>query len=406
MHAQAVATQPADRVLRRAGRPRHDRRRLGAGAGAGDPPARGAGARRSSGCRSPRERQAEILQALDFQTVDGVPAARASGLDVTVPALRRVDVTREVDLIEEVARIDGLEKLPATLPARRGAVGLLEPRPAGAPRGRGRARRPRPARGRRLELHRPRPARPAAPARTSTRCGRSCGWRTRCRRPSRRCARRCSARCSTPRGTTSRATARTWRSSSPGRVPCRYAGREQARMPRRASSTAAAGHALPRRVEEHHALGALLTGALGGRASKSWRGERGEADFFAAKALLGRGARQVPRRLVGAAGRRLAVPASRPQRRGARRRGEERSGVRGGGAPARRRGVGPRAHRRVRDRPRQARRRVPARGRPSRRSRRCRRCARTSRSSLPDTVAAAQVLERVRSRRAGRCSTT
>ena len=47
------------------------------------------------------------------------------GLDVTVPALRRADVTREVDLIEEVARIDGLEKLPATLPARRGAVGLL-----------------------------------------------------------------------------------------------------------------------------------------------------------------------------------------------------------------------------------------------------------------------------------------
>lgn len=40
-------------------------------------------------------------------------------------------------------------------------------------------------------------------------------------------------------------------------------------------------------VEEHHALGALLTGALGGWASKSWRGERQEADFFAAKALLG-----------------------------------------------------------------------------------------------------------------------
>ena len=55
-----------------------------------------------------------------------IPGRRErDGLDVTVPALRRVDVTREVDLIEEVARIDGLEKLPATLPARRGAVGLL-----------------------------------------------------------------------------------------------------------------------------------------------------------------------------------------------------------------------------------------------------------------------------------------
>ena len=44
---------------------------------------------------------------------------------MTVPALRRDDVTREVDLIEEVARIDGLERLPATLPARRGAAGRL-----------------------------------------------------------------------------------------------------------------------------------------------------------------------------------------------------------------------------------------------------------------------------------------
>ena len=37
----------------------------------------------------------------------------------------RGDVTREVDLIEEVARIDGLERLPATLPPRRGAAGRL-----------------------------------------------------------------------------------------------------------------------------------------------------------------------------------------------------------------------------------------------------------------------------------------
>jgi phenylalanyl-tRNA synthetase beta chain len=65
-------------------------------------------------------RQAEILQALDFRTQ---PAR--DGLEVTVPALRRADVTREIDLIEEVARIDGLERLPATLPARRGAAGML-----------------------------------------------------------------------------------------------------------------------------------------------------------------------------------------------------------------------------------------------------------------------------------------
>ncbi len=67
-----------------------------------------------------RTRQAEILRALDFGTQEA-----ADGLDVTVPALRRDDVTREVDVIEEVARIDGLERLPATLPARRGAAGRL-----------------------------------------------------------------------------------------------------------------------------------------------------------------------------------------------------------------------------------------------------------------------------------------
>jgi phenylalanyl-tRNA synthetase beta chain len=66
------------------------------------------------------ERQTEILRALDFGT-----APADDGLEVTVPALRRDDITREIDLIEEVARIDGLERLPATLPARRGAAGRL-----------------------------------------------------------------------------------------------------------------------------------------------------------------------------------------------------------------------------------------------------------------------------------------
>ena len=67
-----------------------------------------------------RERSREILEALEFVAGDA-----DDGLDVKVPAFRRADVTREADLIEEVARIDGLDKLPATLPSRHGASGRL-----------------------------------------------------------------------------------------------------------------------------------------------------------------------------------------------------------------------------------------------------------------------------------------
>jgi phenylalanyl-tRNA synthetase beta chain len=67
-----------------------------------------------------RDRQAEILQALEFAT-----APADDGLDVAVPAFRRNDVYREADLIEEVGRIDGFDRLPLTLPKRRGVAGQL-----------------------------------------------------------------------------------------------------------------------------------------------------------------------------------------------------------------------------------------------------------------------------------------
>ena len=67
-----------------------------------------------------RERQREILESLEF----GVAEA-GDGLDTTVPPHRRADVTREADLIEEVARINGVDRLPATLPARQDAGGAL-----------------------------------------------------------------------------------------------------------------------------------------------------------------------------------------------------------------------------------------------------------------------------------------
>jgi phenylalanyl-tRNA synthetase beta chain len=70
-----------------------------------------------------RARCEEILTALEFET-----AQAPGGLDVKPPRFRRDDVRREADVIEDVARIDGFEKLPATLPSRHGASGRLTPR--------------------------------------------------------------------------------------------------------------------------------------------------------------------------------------------------------------------------------------------------------------------------------------
>lgn len=63
---------------------------------------------------------AGILERLGF----GVE--RGDGeLTATVPHWRDGDVRREADLIEEVARVHGLDRIPITLPARRHAVGRL-----------------------------------------------------------------------------------------------------------------------------------------------------------------------------------------------------------------------------------------------------------------------------------------
>jgi phenylalanyl-tRNA synthetase beta chain len=70
----------------------------------------------------PVAEQAELLERIGFAT-----APADGGLDVTVPYWRRNDVTREVDVIEEVARLWGLEKLPSTLPSRHDTSGRLEP---------------------------------------------------------------------------------------------------------------------------------------------------------------------------------------------------------------------------------------------------------------------------------------
>jgi phenylalanyl-tRNA synthetase beta chain len=61
------------------------------------------------------ERQHAILRSLEFEVAGGA---------VTVPTWRARDVTREADVIEEVARFV-LDEVPFTLPARRDAVGRL-----------------------------------------------------------------------------------------------------------------------------------------------------------------------------------------------------------------------------------------------------------------------------------------
>ncbi|MHB1538821.1 MAG: phenylalanine--tRNA ligase subunit beta, partial [Solirubrobacteraceae bacterium] len=66
------------------------------------------------GVSVPGGRTQRILSALGF----GVERLGGEDLEVSVPPPRRADVTREADLIEEVARIDGLQRLPARLPAR------------------------------------------------------------------------------------------------------------------------------------------------------------------------------------------------------------------------------------------------------------------------------------------------
>ena len=63
--------------------------------------------------------QAGILRRLECEVADG-------GDEFTVtPPCFRPDLEREVDLIEEVGRLHGLEHVPETLPRRREAVGAL-----------------------------------------------------------------------------------------------------------------------------------------------------------------------------------------------------------------------------------------------------------------------------------------
>lgn len=72
------------------------------------------------GERIPDDEVRRILESLGF-------AVRSDGrlLTVAVPPWRDADVQREADVVEEVARVYGLDKLPTTLPSCERAVGRL-----------------------------------------------------------------------------------------------------------------------------------------------------------------------------------------------------------------------------------------------------------------------------------------
>jgi phenylalanyl-tRNA synthetase beta chain len=71
----------------------------------------------------PQARQREILEALEFKVADA-----GDGLHAKPPPFRRDDITREADVIEEIARLGALDQLPARLPSRHDAYGRLTPR--------------------------------------------------------------------------------------------------------------------------------------------------------------------------------------------------------------------------------------------------------------------------------------
>jgi phenylalanyl-tRNA synthetase beta chain len=209
-----------------------------------------------------RARQVEILSALDFATEEC-----EDGLEVTVPALRRDDVTREVDLIEEVARIDGLERLPATLPARRGAAGKL--------------------------THAQRVRRAAEDALVGRGLYEIVGWSFTepelldrlLLAPKHELRRVVALENPLSEGQSIMRPTLIGSLLDAARHNVSRNGPDVAIFESGTVYRAGgAGEHEDRPADEHHALGALLSGGLEPRA---WRGERREADFFAAKALLG-----------------------------------------------------------------------------------------------------------------------
>lgn len=70
--------------------------------------------KRILGCEIAAERCDNILENLGFKKLGG----NAAAAKFAVPSFRAYDVTREIDLIEEIARINGYDKIAPTLPSK------------------------------------------------------------------------------------------------------------------------------------------------------------------------------------------------------------------------------------------------------------------------------------------------
>ena len=70
--------------------------------------------KRILGCEIEAEKCDSILEKLGFEKLGGNPAAAK----FAVPSFRAYDVTREIDLIEEIARINGYDKISPSLPQK------------------------------------------------------------------------------------------------------------------------------------------------------------------------------------------------------------------------------------------------------------------------------------------------
>ncbi len=64
------------------------------------------------GTSVPHQEAERILMGLGF-----APRRKMGQLEVTVPSYRAFDVTREIDLVEEVARVYGYHRIPSTMPS-------------------------------------------------------------------------------------------------------------------------------------------------------------------------------------------------------------------------------------------------------------------------------------------------